>query len=88
MTFCHFNRWEDFVEQDAFSLARDAVAFVDIHFLNSRYDGCDIAKFLRKLGVTAVHAITADRDLADESQLFDKVFGKDVPRNFKALIAR
>lgn len=86
VTFCHFTRWEDFVQQNAFSLAQEAIAFVDIHFLNSRHDGVDIAKSLRKLGVKRVYAITNDPESARESGLFDGVFGKDVPQNLTSLL--
>jgi hypothetical protein len=87
VAFCHFTRWEEFVQQNAFSLAQDAVAFVDIHFLNSRYSGTDIAKSLRQLGVNKIYAITGDHETAQESGLFDGVFGKDIPDNLKELIA-
>lgn len=87
IAFCHFTRWEEFVQQNAFALAQDAVAFVDIHFLNSRYSGTDIAKSLRQLGVKRIYAITGDLETARDSGLFDGVFGKEVPRNLEELIA-
>lgn len=87
VTLCHFARWEEFVEQNAMELAQGAVAFVDIHFLNSHHDGIDIARSLRKLGVKRLYAITGDPDTARESKLFDGVFGKEVPRNVEELIA-
>ena len=87
VTFCHFSRWEDFVEQNAFTLAQDAVAFVDVHFLNSRHDGIDVAKSLRKLGIKRVYAITSDLETARDCGLFDGVFGKEIPKNLKELIA-
>lgn len=79
ITLCHFHRWEDFVQQNAFSLAQNAVAFVDIHYTNSRYDGIDIAKALKKLGVNSIYAITNDGETATQSGVFDRVFGKEVP---------
>jgi hypothetical protein len=88
VTLCHFTRWEDFVAQNAFSLAQDAVAFVDIHFHNSRHDGVDIAKALRKLGVKRIYALTGDPETARVSGLFDEVFdGKAVPKNLSFLVA-
>lgn len=87
IAFCHFNCWEEFVQQDAFALAQDAVAFVDIRFLNSRYSGTDIAKSLRQLGVKRIYAITGDFETARNSGLFDGVFGKEIPRNIRELIA-
>jgi signal transduction histidine kinase len=86
-TLCHFMSWDDFVAQDAFSLAKDAIAFVDIQFKNSKHDGFDIARSLRQLGVRRIYAITSAIELARESGLFDEVFGKEVPTDFAALIA-
>ncbi len=86
VTFCHFTRWEEFVQQNAFALAQGAIAFVDIHFLNSRHDGVDIAKSLRKLGIKRVYAITNDPESARESGLFDGIFGKSVPKNLTSLL--
>jgi len=86
VTLCHFHRWEEFVEQNAFSLAQDAVAFVDIHFLNSRYDGLDIARSLRKLGVKRIYAITNDGEAAKASNLFDGVLGKEVPESLASFV--
>jgi len=86
-TLCHFSSWEEFVAQDAFALARDAVAFVDIQFLNSKYDGFDIARSLRKLGVRKLYTITSATEAAAESGLFDGVYGKSVPAEFESLIA-
>ncbi len=88
VALCHFTRWEDFVEQNAFALAQDAVAFVDIHFLNSRHSGIDVARSLRQLGIKRVYAITSDQEAAQDSGLFDGVFGKEIPKNLKELIAR
>ncbi len=86
VTLCHFTRWEEFVEQNAFSLAQDAVAFVDIHFLNSRHNGIDIAKSLRQLGAKRIYAITNDPETAKESGLFDEIFSKEIPANFRSLV--
>ncbi|MEZ4749144.1 MAG: HAMP domain-containing sensor histidine kinase [Bdellovibrionota bacterium] len=86
VTLAQFTRWEEFVEQNAFSLAQDAVAFVDIHFLNSRHSGIDIAKSLRKLGVKRIYAITNDPEAAKESGLFDAILGKEVPKDFMTLV--
>ena len=87
VALCHFTRWEDFVQQNAFALAQDAVAFVDIHFLNSRHSGNDVARSLRRLGIKRVYAITSDPEAARDSGLFDGIFGKELPTNLTELIA-
>lgn len=60
---------------------------MDIQYKNSRRDGLDIARALRQLGVKRLYAITSAIELARESGLFDEVFGKEVPSDFKSLIA-
>jgi signal transduction histidine kinase len=86
LTFAHFSSWEDFVGHDAFNLAENAVAFVDLRYKNSKHDGMGIAKALRKLGARKIYAITSDRDAATASGLFDRVFGKEIPKEFNRLV--
>ena len=81
-----FSSWEEFVAQNAFSLAENAVAFVDIRYHGSRYNGVDIAGRLRELGIRKMYAITADPEFARASGLFDDVFGKEVPAQFERLL--
>jgi signal transduction histidine kinase len=77
----YYSSWEDFIDKDAFELVEGAIAFVDINFKNSRFNGLDIAGQLRKLGVTKLYAITADPKTAQESGLFDEVLGKKFPNH-------
>lgn len=72
--------------QDAFALAHNAVAFVDINYGNSKFDGLDIARSLRKLGIRRLYAITSATEVAMDSGLFDQVFGKSVPSDFAVLV--
>jgi signal transduction histidine kinase len=77
-----FKSWEDFIAQDGFSqLNVPTVAFVDIHFKGSTFDGMDIAKSLKQLGVERLYAITADMEKAVDSGLFDVVLGKVAPKD-------
>ncbi len=84
--YVHFVSWENFVAQDAFSLAENAIAFVDIRYKNSKYDGLEIAKYLKKFGVKRLYAITSDKTAASESGLFDRVFDKEIPEDFDRLV--
>ena len=83
----HFSSWEAFVADDAFSLIENAVAFVDLNFAGSNFDGLQIAKQLKRFGVRKIYAITSEPEIARESGLFDAVFGKEVPENLEALVA-
>jgi signal transduction histidine kinase len=81
-----FSSWEDFVSQNGFALTSGAIAFIDLHYKGSKYDGMEIARSLRDLGVERIYAITNDPETAEASQLFDSVFGKDIPANFAQLV--
>ncbi len=81
-----FNSWEDFVSQNGFALTPGAIAFIDVHYQGSKYDGIEIARSLRDLGVKRIYAITNDPETANASGLFDSVFGKDIPTNFAQLV--
>jgi signal transduction histidine kinase len=81
-----FSSWEDFVSQNGFALTPGAIAFIDIHYKGSKYDGIEIARSLRDLGVKKIFAITNDPEMAVASGLFDSVFGKDIPANFDQLV--
>jgi CheY-like chemotaxis protein len=86
-TVLDFKSWEDFVRQDGYKFVdQHTVAFVDIHFNGSRHDGLEIAKSLKKIGVTKIYAITGDIETAKESDLFTQVFGKEIPTNFRSLV--
>lgn len=86
-TVLDFKSWEDFVGQDGYKFVDPlTVAFVDIHFNRSRHDGLEIAKQLKKIGVTKIYAITGDIETAKESGLFTDVFGKEIPTNFRSLV--
>ncbi len=81
-----FKSWEDFVARNGFDLIAGGTAFVDVQFLNSRYDGYHIASQLRKLGVKRLYAITG-KPVADlRVGVFDQILGKDVPGNIKSLV--
>lgn len=81
-----FRSWEDFISQNGFKLVPGAIAFVDLHYKGSRYDGIEIARSLRDLGVRKIYAITNDPETANASGLFNAVFGKEIPENFDALV--
>ncbi len=81
-----FSSWEDFVSQNGFSLIPGAIAFVDLHYKGSKYDGMEISRSLRELGIKRIYAITNDPETALASGLFDSVFGKDIPENFTSLV--
>jgi two-component sensor histidine kinase len=85
-TFFHFQNWEDFVAQDAHGLAKDAVAFVDLRFENSKFNGFDIARYLKKLGAGKILAMTSDQGAAEKSGLFEGVFGKELPPDLASLV--
>ncbi len=85
-TAIDFCSWEDFVAQNGFKFTPGAIAFVDVHYKGSRYDGIDIARSLRDLGVKKIFAITNDPETAVASGAFDAVFGKDIPTNFSHLV--
>jgi|GEM_PF-2434913 len=85
-TSLDFSSWEAFVAQDGFKYAAGAIAFVDIHYKGSQYDGIDIARALRDLGVKKIYAITNDPETATASGAFDAVFGKDIPESFATLV--
>jgi len=85
-TVWEFSSWEDFVSQNGFKLVTSAIAFVDLHYKGSQYDGMEIARSLRELGVKKIYAITNDPETANASGLFDAVFGKDIPENFDSLV--
>jgi hypothetical protein len=85
-TAWEFSSWEDFVSQNGFKLVVGAIAFVDLHYKGSQYDGIEIARSLRDLGVKKIYAITNDPDAANASGLFNAVFGKDIPSNFDQLV--
>jgi len=85
-TAWEFSSWEDFVSQNGFKLVTGAIAFVDLHYKGSQYDGMEIARSLRDLGVKKIYAITNDPETANASGLFDAVFGKDIPENFDSLV--
>ena len=87
LTLAHFKSWEDFVNQDGFQISENAVAFIDIHYANSNYDGLFIAESLKKLGVRKLYAITSDQESATQSGLFHKVFGKEIPKEIAELVA-
>lgn len=72
--------------QDGFKYAAGAIAFVDIHYKGSQYDGIDIARALRDLGAKKIYAITNDPETATASGAFDAVFGKDIPESFATLV--
>lgn len=81
-----FSSWEDFVSQNGFALTPGAIAFIDIHYKGSKYDGIEIARSLRELGVKRIYAITNDPETANNSGLFHSVFGKDIPSDFDKLV--
>jgi signal transduction histidine kinase len=81
-----FSSWEDFVSQNGFALTSGAIAFIDLHYKGSKYDGLEIARSLRDLGVKRIYAITNDPETAAASGLFDSIFGKDIPENFSSLV--
>ncbi len=85
-TVWEFSSWEDFVSQNGFRVSSGAIAFVDLHYKGSKYDGMEIARSLRDLGVRKIYAITNDPETANSSGVFDAVFGKDIPRNFDSLV--
>jgi len=86
--FHYFWSWEDFLRQEgASSLVKSATAFVDITFKGSGFNGYDIARRLRRLGIHKMYAITGNLKPAEKSGLFDAVFGKDVPKNIRGLVA-
>jgi signal transduction histidine kinase len=83
----HFLSWEDFVAKEGFDLVPNAVAFVDITFKNSRYNGAHIAHQLRRIGIKKLFAITGDPKSISDPKLFDAVFGKEIPSDIRKLIA-
>lgn len=85
-TSLDFSSWEAFVAQNGFKYAAGAIAFVDIHYKGSQYDGIDIARALRDLGAKKIYAITNDPETATASGAFDAVFGKDIPKSFATLV--
>lgn len=82
-----FKSWEDFVARNSFDLIAKGTAFVDIQFLNSRYDGYHIASQLRKLGISRIYAITGKTKSEVRTGVFDEVLGKEVPASIKSLVA-
>ncbi len=87
ITMIHFKSWEDFVAHAELPMLRGAVAFVDIHYTNSAYDGFHIANCLKQIGLRQIYAITSDKESAKDSGLFDGVFGKEVPSEISELVA-
>ncbi len=85
--FHHYWSWEDFLRQGASPLAHNATAFVDIGFKGSDFNGYDIARRLRRIGIRKLYAITGSLEAAKKSGLFDDVFGKDVPTNIRGYVA-
>jgi len=86
-TVLDFKSWEDFVGQDGFKYVdKHTVAFVDLHYKGSHHSGLEIAKSLRRIGVSRIYAITADIETARDSGLFTEVFGKEIPGNFNILV--
>jgi signal transduction histidine kinase len=82
----HFLSWEDFVAKEGFDLVPNAVAFVDITFKNSRYNGIHIARQLRRIGIKKLFAITGDPNSISEPSLFDAIFGKEIPTDIRQLM--
>jgi signal transduction histidine kinase len=85
MRLHYFWSWEDFLRQRASALVEGATAFVDIGFKGSDFNGYDIARRLKRLGIRRMYAITGSMDGAKRSNLFDDVFGKKVPDDIRGL---
>jgi len=85
--FHYYWSWEDFLKQGASPLVKNSTAFVDIGFKGSDFNGYDIARRLRRLGVKKLYAITGNMASAKKSGLFDDVFGKDVPQDIREYVA-
>jgi signal transduction histidine kinase len=85
-TLLHFNSWEDFISGDGHALVRQSMAFVDLSFKGSKFDGLDIARNLREIGIRRIYAITGDEARASASGLFDGVLGKGVPPDIRKLM--
>jgi len=85
--FHYYWSWEDFLRQAASPLVKNATAFVDIGFKGSDFNGYDIARRLRRLGIKKLYATTGNLEAARKSGLFDDVFGKDVPADIRGYVA-
>ena len=89
-TLHKFYSWEEFEKQGNANLAKDAVAFVDFDFnkVKSSFNGVDIAKRLKGLGVKKLYSITGNPNyLAGNSHLFDDILGKEIPSDIRAYVA-
>ena len=89
-TLHFFSCWEEFDEKATPDLLDGAVAFVDLQFdkVRSNYNGIDIAKKLRAMGISKVYSITGNpRALADSRSLFTGIIEKTVPSDIRAFVA-
>ena len=89
-TLHSFSCWEEFASTATPELLENAVAFVDFQFdkVRSQYNGIDIAKTLREMGIDKIYSITGNPQFVAESRhLFSGVLGKEVPSDIRALVA-